>query len=345
MLTLLDKNKNFYKANLHCHTTKSDGRASAETVKEEYKKQGYSAVAFTDHNHLLNASYLTDDEFIAITGCEHTVTGPKVDTYGPRPSAKQAHLCFYAKDPNCDITPFYHEKYDSYKFEDLRHLVKYTEPYTRVFSHEGINEMIKKGHEQGFLVSLNHPNWSLMTAEDYLGYEDLDFIEVFNNGTYLSGHHNDEAAYDNIMKAGKKVFCSACDDNHNIFGFDGPKTDSFGGWVMINAEKLGYTELMDALEAGDFYASTGPEIHSLYIDDDGVLRIETSEVMGMYLITQGRRNGRVLSEDGEPITTGAFKFYDYDVRFRIRIDDKYGRSAYTQIYDIPEDCPRIVTIK
>ncbi len=43
MKIYLDPNKNYYKANLHCHTRASDGRAAPETVKEEYKKRGYSA--------------------------------------------------------------------------------------------------------------------------------------------------------------------------------------------------------------------------------------------------------------------------------------------------------------
>ena len=240
------------------------------------------------------------------------------------------------------MTPCYHEKYDRYKFEDLRHLVKYDEPYERVYSHEGINDMIRRGHEQGFLVSLNHPNWSLQTSEDYLGYEGLDFVEIFNTGTYVSGYHTDEAAYNDMMKSGSRVMCVATDDNHNIHGFEGARSDSFGGWVMIAADRLGYAELMDALERGDFYASTGPEIRSILIDDEGVLRVECSEAERVTVITQGRRNAVVCSMDGNPITSAGFKFYEQDARFRIRVEDGRGHAAYSQIYDIPDDCPRVV---
>ena len=31
---LLDGNKNYYKANLHCHSTKSDGKMTVEEIKE-----------------------------------------------------------------------------------------------------------------------------------------------------------------------------------------------------------------------------------------------------------------------------------------------------------------------
>ena len=277
MKIYLDENKKYYKANLHCHTRTSDGRAAPETVKEEYKKRGYSVVAYTDHEHLFNYKHLSDGDFVAINGYELGITGPKVDTYGPIPSAKQLHINIYSKDENCDVTPFYCESRDWYRFEDMRHLVKATDPMEREFSPEFVNKLVARAHELGFLVSLNHPNWSLITAEDYLGYEGFDFIEVHNTGCIKSGHHTDEAAYNDLMKAGKHIFAIATDDNHNAFGFEGIKTDSFGGWVMIAAEKLGYSEIMNALEAGDFYASTGPEIHSITLDDsgeEGMIRIK-----------------------------------------------------------------------
>lgn len=44
---LLDSTKNYYKANLHCHSTNSDGKLSPEEVKALYKANGYSIVAYT----------------------------------------------------------------------------------------------------------------------------------------------------------------------------------------------------------------------------------------------------------------------------------------------------------
>ena len=70
MKILLDSNKSFFKANLHCHTIYSDGKHTPEEVKEEYKKRGYSIVAFTDHEHIIDHSYLNDENFLAITAFE-----------------------------------------------------------------------------------------------------------------------------------------------------------------------------------------------------------------------------------------------------------------------------------
>lgn len=344
MKIYLDPEKNYYKANLHCHTRYSDGRASRETVKEEYKKKGYSAVAFTDHEHLINSKDLSDEDFVAITGVELSIRGPRVETVTPNPYLKYIHVNLFAKDPDCDLTPFYTENTDFYKFDDVRHLVKPGEYFEKQHTADAINQMVRRAHELGFLVSYNHPGWCLHTAEDYLHYDEFDFVEVHNTGCVILGYGSDEQVFSDMMRAGKKIYCTATDDNHNAYGFDEPLTDSFGGWVMIAADKLGYRELMDSLEAGDFYASTGPEIYSIALDDSGeesVINVKCSPAKSIYLITQGRRTGRAIAQASDTIEEASIKLYPRDARFRIRVDDAQGRSAYSQIYDIPEDAPRV----
>ena len=65
---LLPETGNFYKANLHCHSTCSDGQWTPEELKEQYMKQGYSIIAYTDHQLMYNHSYLTDEN-----GCHTAV--------------------------------------------------------------------------------------------------------------------------------------------------------------------------------------------------------------------------------------------------------------------------------
>ncbi len=338
MKVYLDKNKNYYKANLHCHSRYSDGRATREEIKEQYKAHGYSAVAFTDHEHTIGTEGLSDDEFIAIVGCELAVVGPECDLQSPSPSTKQVHMCFYAKDPSNTLTPCYNEERDVrfYKYEDVRHLVTHEDNYNRVHTHEGINEMIRIGHEKGFLVSFNHPAWSLQNGNDYLGYEGFDFVEVHNSACeVVLGLPSAEIVYNEMLHAGKRIYCSAADDNHNGAGFEGPRSDSFSSWVMINAEKLDYASLMNGLENGDFYASTGPEIYSLTVEDDLCVHVTFSpDVYRASIITQGR--GSSAKYDFEN-NTAVFKIAPKDVSFRIRLEDKCGKKAYTQLYDIPED--------
>jgi len=40
---------NWYKGNLHCHSTVSDGILTPEEVVSVYKRNGWDFLAFTDH--------------------------------------------------------------------------------------------------------------------------------------------------------------------------------------------------------------------------------------------------------------------------------------------------------
>ena len=55
-----------YKANLHCHTTVSDGRLTPEEIKELYMSEGYSIVAYTDHREYVWHKELDDENFLAL---------------------------------------------------------------------------------------------------------------------------------------------------------------------------------------------------------------------------------------------------------------------------------------
>ena len=79
---LLPESGNFYKANLHCHTTLSDGRLTPEEIKELYKSQGYSIVAYTDHNILsvtaTTAQPMSREQVKRLTAKLSTITGKTV---------------------------------------------------------------------------------------------------------------------------------------------------------------------------------------------------------------------------------------------------------------------------
>ena len=47
---LLPESGQFYKANIHCHSTVSDGCLTPEQIKKAYMDHGYSVVAYTDHD-------------------------------------------------------------------------------------------------------------------------------------------------------------------------------------------------------------------------------------------------------------------------------------------------------
>ena len=70
MIDLLRKDGPFRKANLHSHTTKTDGRMTAVEVKGWYKDHGYEIVAFTDHSLYSAYPELKDEQFLPVAGVE-----------------------------------------------------------------------------------------------------------------------------------------------------------------------------------------------------------------------------------------------------------------------------------
>ena len=70
---LIPKDGKFYKANLHVHTTVSDGVMTPHEVKKMYQDEGYSVVAFSDHEVMVPHNYLTDDSFLAMTATEISI--------------------------------------------------------------------------------------------------------------------------------------------------------------------------------------------------------------------------------------------------------------------------------
>ena len=67
---LLPETGTFYKANLHSHSTVSDGTLSPAEMKALYKSRGYSVLACTDHELLVPHHDLTDEDFLMLTGFE-----------------------------------------------------------------------------------------------------------------------------------------------------------------------------------------------------------------------------------------------------------------------------------
>ncbi len=64
----------FRKAQLHCHTTESDGRFPPRDLLSMYRDAGYAFVCITDHNHVTHCNDLNDQQFQAIPGTEDTVS-------------------------------------------------------------------------------------------------------------------------------------------------------------------------------------------------------------------------------------------------------------------------------
>lgn len=336
---LLPQGGKFYKANLHMHTTVSDGELTPEEAKSVYQERGYSILAYTDHNILVSHEDLTDENFVVITAVEFDVgIGDSLPyVYGGH---KTYHFNLYAKNPKNVISSIFSEKRIWPKYDNSRDYVteemrKYDEE--RWYSQQYMNGAIQRARKEGFFVSYNHPVWSLQNYTDYCDLKGLWGVEVYNHGCFLGGYVDTVQPLDDLLRTGQQVFPLAGDDSHGL-------KDSFGGWVMVKAEQLTYNAVILALESGDFYASTGPEIKELYIED-GILKVFTSKVSGITFSSDRRLAKKFMAEDGATIEYAEFdltKFIEtgnaiYEKTgknsyIRIMLEDKNGKSAYSRAY-------------
>ncbi len=328
MKILLDSNKNFYKANMHCHSMYSDGKRTVEQIKSDYKAKGYSVVAFTDHEHLVDNSSLNDQEFLAITSCEIAIKQHADCSTLVKKDMKVCHLNFYAMDQHNINTPCYNHKYDHFlKNCPTDKVIIPDKSYERKYSHDGINDIIKTANQQGFLVSYNHTRWSLEDARDYLGYKGLWAVEIINTSCLRMGFFDYNInTYDDFLREGEKLACIAGDDNHDI-------NHSFGGYVMINAEKLDYKTIMTALKNHEFYVSTGVRINGLYIDGK-TAHISVSQGKRIIMTTGIRRTVVKDLEEEKNIDDITFEITDNDKYIRFDVIDKNYKTASTCAYFI-----------
>ncbi len=63
----------YRKAQLHCHTRRSDGRWEPADLARRYRDAGYAFVCFTDHDRLTQCDELNSETFVALPGVEETV--------------------------------------------------------------------------------------------------------------------------------------------------------------------------------------------------------------------------------------------------------------------------------
>ncbi|MBO7187312.1 MAG: hypothetical protein J6V68_02840 [Clostridia bacterium] len=329
---LIKKTGKFYKANLHCHSNISDGKLTPNELKELYKSLGYSIVAFTDHDVFIPHNDLTDENFLALNGFEVEIDDDK--RHPITTEKKRCHLCFVALDKDIKNQVCWHrEKYQFGNAIKWRDKVSFNETlpdYERKYSPECINDMIKKGRDANFFVTYNHPIWSCEDYSDYSNYKGMNAMEVVNYASLYDGYPEKcEREYDDIIRRGNRVYAVCADDNHNF------KEDYGGGFVQIKADKLDYESIAKSLKNGQFYASTGPQIKAIYLEDHK-LTVKTSGVKTIRFSTGKVRACAVHAEKGKTINTATFTVKDDDCYFRITAVDKHGECAYTHAYFIAD---------
>jgi hypothetical protein len=291
------------KGNTHTHTTESDGDSSPETVARWYKEHGYDFLVLSDHNVLLDPGtldHLVDDTFLLIPGEEVT------SSFGGKP----VHV----------------------NGLNLPELVEPREDSTLVAT---IQANVDAVREVEGVPHINHPNfgWAFGAAE-LAQVENDRLLEIFNGHPAVhnlggGGYPGMEEIWDILLTEGTRIYGIAVDDAHHFQGeFSRDRANPGRGWVAVKAPALEAEAVMQALEEGRFYASTGVVLDEVQVTEARIVVRIRPRGDFRFTTTFIGSGGRILKEVYGPEAT-----YELDAPesyVRARVQDSGGAVAWVQ---------------
>lgn len=305
----------WYKGNLHTHTVNSDGDSTPDDVVRWYRERDYQFLVLTDHNYLtsvdgLNAVHGADDKFLVVKGEE--VTG--------RVGDKPVHV----------------NGLDVGRFVPLPGGASVPEMMQR---------MVDAIRDTGGVPSINHPNFGWAISPDELGQvQRTKLFEVFNghptvNSQGGGGVPGLEETWDRILSSGKMLYGIAVDDAHYFKRPEDPAAPRPGkGWVYVRSSRLEPRALLEALERGDFYSSTGVQMSSVEASASSLTLAVKAEPASKYRIQFIGRQGRILSEATTPVAT--YTFTGDEGYVRAKVMESNGKMAWIQPVPVGPSGPK-----
>lgn len=173
----------WYKANLHAHTTESDGKLSPAQVAVHYRRQGYQILAITDHERVTAAKEFSSHDFICLEGLE---IGS-----GRSESGGSFHIVALGLPVGFGGYPKDHP--------------------------QATLDAIAEAGGLGFIA---HPYWSCLVAHDMVGLRHCLGIEVVNYGCEIEiGKGISSIHWDDLLVRGERYLGFGVDDGHRC-GWD-----------------------------------------------------------------------------------------------------------------------------
>lgn len=290
----------FHRGNLHTHSTASDGVLSPKEVCRRYQAEGYDFIALTDHFVGLFDYPITDttdfhnDRFTTIHGAElHT---------GSMENGGLWHVLAIGLPD--DFTPPNAPHFNAIKG-----------------SATGAS-LAQRARDAGAFVTIAHPHWSGMSEADAKSITAAHAVEIYNHGCAVDNDRGEGfMTLEHLLNSGRQINLIATDDAH----FNTP--DFFGGWVMVKATENNPDALLAALKAGEYYASTGPEINDIRVFSD---RIEVDCSSAATIIVQGKGTS-MATLHGKSMTTAnlALDCLAASPWIRITVIDRAGKRAWS----------------
>jgi len=324
-----------FKANLHSHTTLSDGKLTPEQCVQAYKSRGYQILALTDHEAPYSHQHYTTDDFLMLTGYEAYIRPSAectLDWFGP-----EIHLNLFAREADNLTFVGFDPKFCKYlPKEYLDSIPKISNLGPRQYNIAYIQSFINAAIANGYLVSYNHPCWSMEQQEMVLQLDGCFSLEVFNTGSMkINGIEENMALYDALLRRGKLLYLHGADDNHNAVPIENYLSDSFGAWTMVIASELKYSSVIAALEQGRFYASTGPMIYELKIRNNHVW-LSCSDAVRITMHMSPKYCQNVWNADGSELNCAEFHIPDNAPYVYFSVFDKCGGKAHTRAFSREE---------
>lgn len=259
----------FWKGNLHGHSNHSDGALSAAEACAAYKAAGYDFTCVTDHFREQYGYPITDTTAFRGEGFT-TIIGAEL--HAPQTS-RGVDWHILAVGLPLDFAP---------------PSLQETGP-----------DLARRARDVGAFVAIAHPHWYQLQPEDGEALDAAQAVEVLN---YTSAVHTDRGDglvfYDTMLSRGHRLGAIAVDDSHWKNG------DAFGAWVMVKAAELTPEALVQALHAGHYYASEGPEIHDIRRSGD-MIEIHCTPARAIMLVgpisQSARAHGRNLTRATLPL--------------------------------------------
>ena len=305
----------WFKGNTHTHSLWSDGDDFPEMIADWYAERGYDFLVLSDHNVLSRGERWYSVARATQKGAMEKYRqrfGDKVEekdgkvrlkTYEEVRDMFKDRLLLVEGE---EITDRFADPNDGFKVRHVHINAMNNAELIKPRGGKSVRDVMRnnlraamaleKETGQPILTHLNHPNFHYsVTGEDLGHVVEEPFFEVFNGHPSINqlgntNHVPVEVMWDqaNAIRLREKqaapLFGVATDDSHN---YHGGKSSPGRGWVMVRAGKCSAEDLILAMRAGDFYASSGIQLREISYDADSrVLNIDIEPVDGATFTTE-----------------------------------------------------------
>lgn len=310
---------NWYKGNIHSHTTNSDGKLRPEQSVKLYKSYGYNFLCFTEHDRYTDyRKKFNTDDFIIIPGIEASVYFINFKT---KSIEKLHHMNGILGTSEMQAAA------PRGLFKHRQRLIPRI-VYKEWNGAEEAERLAEKLYSHGCLVMYNHPVWSRAEPEEFMHTKNLWALEVFNYNTENECSLGiDTRDWDTMLGKNTFILGAATDDNHNSGEFD----DACGGYIMVQADELTHDSIVSSMLKGCFYSSSGPGIYNWGIDRNTAW-IDCSACARINFICGGPVGvGRTYLPDmpGGKIIHAEHRMKGTETYLRIECVDSAGGTAWT----------------